>query len=325
MVPETFGTNDLKYRVVIALGSSYIHSQPRLEAGKSFDNACFRAFVLRSNRSTVGTNISDFTRYTKKPRTIYYQVFLFPVICFAIAFLGVISASASKPLYGEYIWDPLTLASKWTSPAGRLAAFYCGLAWCIAQIGVNVSANVISVSNDLASLCPKYINLRRAALLATIVAGWIMVPWKIITGASSLIDFMSSLGIFLAPIIGISIADYWVVKQRRVDVASLYRPAGRYHYIAGVNWRAMLAMLCSIGPAIPGLAQNISPSLDIGGDKYVSDLVWYYGFLSAFLVYVTVSKIWPARDTLVDKYLLSQDAEMEVQVVTELPSKPDQD
>ncbi|KAK5999702.1 hypothetical protein QM012_005108 [Aureobasidium pullulans] len=273
--------------------------------------------------STVGTNISDFTRYSKKPRSIYYQVFLFPVICFAIAFLGVISASASKPLYGEYIWDPLTLASKWTSPAGRLGAFYCGLAWCIAQIGVNVSANVISVSNDLASLFPKYINLRRAALLATLVAGWIMVPWKIITGASSLINFMASLGIFLAPIIGISIADYWVVKHRRVDVAGLYRPIGRYYYVAGVNWRAMLAMLCSIGPAMPGLAQNISPSLHIGGARYIADLVWYYGFLSAFGVYVTASKIWPAEDTLVDKFLLSEDADLDVQVVNEVPVKLD--
>jgi NCS1 family nucleobase:cation symporter-1 len=129
--------------------------------------------------TTAGSNISDFTRYTKKPRSIYYQALLFPTICFAIAFLGVISASASKPLYGEYIWDPLTLASKWTSPPGRLGAFYCGLAWCIAQIGVNVSANVISVSNDLTSLFPKYINPCRAAFLPTLIGGWIMVPWRL--------------------------------------------------------------------------------------------------------------------------------------------------
>ncbi|KAI5211063.1 hypothetical protein E4T38_01533 [Aureobasidium subglaciale] len=45
--------------------------------------------------------------------------------CFMIALPGVISASAWKPLYGEYIGDPLTLAFKWTSPAGRLGAFHC--------------------------------------------------------------------------------------------------------------------------------------------------------------------------------------------------------
>ena len=250
---------------------------------------------------------------------------LFPTICFAIAILGVISASASKPLYGEYIWDPLTLASKWTSPAGRLGAFYCGLAWCIAQIGVNVSANVISVSNDLTSLFPRYINLRRAAFLATVIGGWVMVPWKIITGASSLIDFMASLGIFLAPIIGIFIADYWIVKRRRVEIAALYRPEGRYRYHAGVNWRAMLAMLCSVGPTIPGLAKNISPTLDIGGAQYINDLVWYYGFVVSFSVYIAASLMWPAEDTLVAKYLLSEDADLEVQVVEEYPAKTEKE
>lgn len=227
--------------------------------------------ILTFIRSTVGTNISDFTRYTKQPRTIFVQTIFFPLICFFIAILGIVSASASKVVYGEYIWDPLTLASHWTSPAGRLGAFYCGVAWMIAQIGVNVSANVISVSNDMASLFPKYINLRRAACIATIIGGWVMVPWKIVTGAASLLNFMSSLGIFLAPIIAISIADYWIVKQRRADVAAMYQPRGRYSYIAGVNWRAVVAMLFSIGPTMPSLAKNINASVDIGGAIYIAD------------------------------------------------------
>jgi nucleobase:cation symporter-1, NCS1 family len=226
-------------------------------------------------------------------------------------------------LYGTYIWGPLTLASYWTSPAGRLGAFYCGFAWCVAQIGVNVSANVISVSNDLSSLFPKYINLRRAAVIATLIAGWAMVPWKIITSAESLINFMDSLGIFLAPIIAISIADYWVIKRRRVDVAALYRPHGRYHYIAGMNWRAMLAMVCSIGPTMPSLAKNINSSLNIGRAEYIADLVWFYGFLSAFAVYIAVSKIWSPKEALVFKEELVDDGERDIQVVNKTPMKWD--
>lgn len=251
--------------------------------------------------STVGTNISDFTRYVKKPRNTFYQTVFFPFICFFIAILGIISASASKVLYGEYIWDPVTLASKWTSPGGRAGAFYCGLAWMVAQMGVNISANIISASNDLASLFPKYINIRRGALLATIVGGWVLVPWKIVTSAASLLNFMSSLGIFLAPIIAISIGDYWMVKQRRVQVSALYTPHGRYRYRYGCNWRAGLAMLISIGPTMPSLVHNVNSSIEIGGAAYIADLVWYYGFFSALLVYVALSKIWPAKDSLVSQ------------------------
>lgn len=169
----------------------------------------------------------------------------------------------------------------------------------IAQIGVNISANVISVSNDMTSLFPKYINLRRAAIVATVVGGWIMVPWKIVTGAASLLNFMASLGIFLAPIIAISISDYWIIKKRIVDVPSLYRPDGRYRYRYGVNWRAGVAMLVALGPAMPSLAKNIDATVDIGGAKYIADLVWYYGMLSAFVTYVGLSLVFPARESLV--------------------------
>jgi NCS1 family nucleobase:cation symporter-1 len=274
--------------------------------------------------STVGTNISDFTRYVKSPRNTFVQTIFFPLICFFIAFLGIISASAAKVVYGDYIWDPLTLASNWTSPGGRAGAFYCGLAWMVAQIGVNVSANVISASNDLSSLFPKYINIRRAAILCTIVGGWVMVPWKIVTSAEGLIDFMSSLGIFLAPIIAISIADYWVVKQRRVQVSALYDPHGRYEYIGGWNWRALVAMMFSLGPTLPSLVATVNPSLGIGGAVYIGDLVWYYGFLSAFIVYIALSKIWPARETLMSarEYIDGVD-EVNVEVV-KVTSKGDQ-
>ncbi|EON97370.1 putative ncs1 allantoate transporter protein [Phaeoacremonium minimum UCRPA7] len=251
--------------------------------------------------STVGTNISDFTRYIRNPRTIYTQTIFFPLICFWLAMLGIISASASKVVYGEYIWDPLTLASYWTSPGARAGAFYCGLAWMVAQIGVNVSANVISVSNDMASLFPKYVDLRRAAVIATIIGGWAMVPWKIITSAESLLNFMASLGIFLAPIIAISIADYWIVKRGRVDIPALYQPHSRYRFRGGVNWRAAVAMLVSVGPTMPSLAKNIDATVNIGGAEYIADLVWYYGFLSAFLTYVLLSKVFPAKESLVSQ------------------------
>jgi NCS1 family nucleobase:cation symporter-1 len=193
----------------------------------------------------------------------------------------------------------------------------------IAQIGVNVSANVISVSNDMTSLFPKYINLRRAAVIATIIGGWVMVPWKIITSAASLLNFMSSLGIFLAPIIAISIGDYWIVKQRRVDVPGLYRPHGRYRYHLGTNWRAAVAMLISIGPTMPSLAKNIDATANIGGAQYIADLVWYYGFLSAFVVYVGLSKVFPAEETMVFRDELEVDEGLDVEIVREEPKKVD--
>lgn len=107
--------------------------------------------LISINRATMGTNIPDFTRYLKKSNTVYWQALFMPLIASMLGIYGIIAASASKTLYGEYIWDPLALAARWDGPSGRAGAFFVGLCWCVAQIGTNVSANVISCSNDMVS------------------------------------------------------------------------------------------------------------------------------------------------------------------------------
>lgn len=99
--------------------------------------------------ATMATNIPDFTRYLKKEQGVYWQVLFLPLIQLCLGLFGIISTSAAKVVYGEYIWDPLSLAAQWEGPSGRAGAFFVGFAWVIAQIGTNLSANVISCANDM--------------------------------------------------------------------------------------------------------------------------------------------------------------------------------
>lgn len=202
----------------------------------------------------MATNIPDFTRYLKSDKGVYWQVIILPAIQLVLGAFGIISCSSAKVVYGEYIWDPLALAARWDGPSGRCGAFFVGLTWVVAQIGTNVSANVISCANDLTCLFPKFMNLRRGAIFATVIAAWIMQPWKIIYSASSLLTFMSGLGVFLAPIASLLGADYWVTHRQKYHVPDLYRARGRYRYNSvGTNWRAVIAFLVSLIPNLPGL------------------------------------------------------------------------
>ena len=79
-----------------------------------------------------------------------------------------------------------------------------------------------------------------------------MLPWKVLADAATFLSFMGSYVIFMAPISGIIIADYWIVKRQRVDLPALYDPSGRYRYIQGANWRAGVTLLVSIAPQFPG-------------------------------------------------------------------------
>ena len=62
------------------------------------------------------------------------------------------------------------------SHGGRAAAAFGAIGLIIVTLGINISANSISAANDLMSLCPKYINIRRGQLLAAVIGSWGFVP-----------------------------------------------------------------------------------------------------------------------------------------------------
>ncbi|OAR05657.1 hypothetical protein LLEC1_04914 [Akanthomyces lecanii] len=271
--------------------------------------------------STVGVNIPDFTRYLKKPRSAISQAAYFPAVCSWVALLGIVVASASLPVFSTYVWDPIVIIDSWNGAGGRAAAFFAGASWMLAQICVNISATVISGSNDLVSLVPKYFNIRRGAVFITMISSWAFVPWKILASASSLLAFMNSLGIFLAPMMGVQIADFYVVKRMKLDLPALYQPHGRYRYTYGINWRAALALTCAIGPTLPGLAYNVNPNMDIGGAIYIANFNWYYGIIVAFAVYSVASLVMPAKETLVELYMIDGTYMDEVYIEEKDPEK----
>ncbi|WEJ96686.1 hypothetical protein PSN45_004229 [Yamadazyma tenuis] len=252
--------------------------------------------------ATMSTNISDFTRYLKGSKSQYFQVVIIPVFAVFVTMIAIVCSSAAKVLYGEYIWDPTDFAAIWisTGPKGRAASFFMCFSWCLAQIGTNLSANVISAANDLTSLFPRFLNIRRSAIIVTITASWIMVPWKIVYSAGSLINFMSGISLFLAPIFSIMICDYWIVKKRKINVPELYNPHGIYAYDHGINWRAVVALVSSIVPNLPGLALSVNSNLDLPvAISRFATLAYFYGSLSAVLIYYLLNIAFPHKESLI--------------------------
>ena len=113
---------------------------------------------------------------------------------------------------------------------------------------------------------------------------------------------MGGYSVFLAPIAGIIVSDYWVVKKKMLDVPALYDPHGRYRYWHGINWQGLLAFLVSISPNLPGLAYSINKNARItSGAKHLYTICWLYGFISSIIVYVTLHHFFPAKEAMVEK------------------------
>lgn len=199
-------------------------------------------------------------------------------------------------------WSPLEIIGQWQgSPGGRAAAFFAAAIWLLAQVSVNISANGISFANDVTSLAPKWFNIRRGVVLVSLLGGWALCPWIIISSAAAFLNFMSAYAIFMAPIAGVLVCDYWVVKKRRYDVPALYDPDGIYRYRWGANWRALVPTLVVIVPLLPALAKKVTPqNVDIGqGLVNLFTFNWLYGFVVSVVMYYALNYFFPDETTLI--------------------------
>ncbi|KAI5864137.1 uracil permease [Durotheca rogersii] len=252
--------------------------------------------------STLAVNVPDFSRFSRTRGAQVWQLAVIPVLKTAVGALGVVAASASREVYGTACWSPLELVGRWQgTPGGRAAAAFAGSAWLLAQVSVNVSANAVSFSNDAATLLPRWLSIRRAAVLAAVLGGWALCPWIIVSSADAFLRFMSAYAVFMAPISGIMCADYWLVARRRYDVAALYDPDGMYRYGSrwGANWRALAATAAVVLPLLPGLAQRVAPRR-VRVPRGFVDLFavnWLFGFCASVALYCALCALRPHRAT----------------------------
>lgn len=257
--------------------------------------------------STLACNIPDFARYAKAPKGQFIQLPFLPIAFTLCGVLGIVGTSCTKVFSGEYMWNPLDVLGLWLEygAGGRCAAFFVALAWYTAQVGTNITANSISAANDLTVLFPRWVNIRRGCMITAVVGAWVLVPWKILESANTFLAFMGGYAIFLGPMAGIMVADYWLVKKQHIDIPALYDPHGRYAYTAGCNWRAVVAFLVPVGPLLPGLAFSISssdaPETGIrisDGARHLYTFNWLFGFVTSVFLYTVLNSQFPAKETV---------------------------
>jgi len=185
-------------------------------------------------------------------------------------------------ILGEVIWNPIQLLSAiqafyHDSPGARAAVFFAGFGCTCAQLSINVLLNSVSTGMDMAGLWPKYINIKRGALiLATF--GLASNPWQILSSAGTFLAVISGLGVFIAPMTGIMLCDYLVIRKRHLSIPDLYtgNPSSIYWFHNGFHWRAMVAFLLGAWPMCPGFIMTL-----VGGHE---DSGWVKLFNISFLV-----------------------------------------
>ena len=228
--------------------------------------------------ATLSLNIPDFTRYARSQKSqMLGQALGLPFTMTAFAFIGVAVTSATQVIYGTAIPDPVALVARFDRP---VVIVFAMLVIFAAQLTTNMAANVVSPSNDFSNLNPKLISYVTGGLITALI-GIVIMPWKLMASMGAYIfTWLIGYSGLMGAIGGIMICDYWILRNRKLDLAGLFDVEGPYSYSRGPAIGMLLYLLALAGLATIELVFLFSTILSAG--------LWFHLFVAALALLLLV-------------------------------------
>ena len=212
----------------------------------SYEGGAFAAFLaifgtMVAYFAAVVINFGDFARFVKNEKEMRKgNLWGLPGNIFLFSFIALMVTAGTVAVFGETLTNPTEMVAR----VGHLGlTIIAAFAFFAATIGINMVANFIPPAYDLANLIPSKINFRTGGLITSIVGFVIGAFWVSVISNIGMFPFVNTLGAILAPVYGIMIVDYYVIKNQRLDVNQLFstKKGGKYYYNDGWNQKAFVA------------------------------------------------------------------------------------
>ncbi len=233
--------------------------------------------------AAVVINYGDFSRFVKTEGQMKKgNLWGLPGNIAFFSLITLIVTAGTVSVFGEALTNPIDIISKVNSlPLTIIAA----IMFFAATVGINLVANFIPPAYDLANLMPDKIGFRTGGLITSAFALVIGGLWVSTISRMGIFNFVNTLGAILAPVYGIMIVDYYMIRNGKLDIQQLFSAdlSGMYYYDNGWNKKAMIAFALA---AIFSIATVWIP--DLG---FLSGFSWVFGaVLGAALYYMLMKK-----------------------------------
>ncbi|GEA62094.1 NCS1 family nucleobase:cation symporter-1 [Vibrio comitans] len=235
-------------------------------------------------------NFSDFSRYCGSYKKLKIGNILgLPVNFILFSLFSVIIVSASIPVFGEMIVDPVETVKRLDS---GMITVLGALTFIFATVGINIVANFVAPAFDFSNVSPQKISFKTGGFIAAF-GSILLTPWNLFNNPEVIHYTVDVLAAMIGPLYGIIIVDYFFIKKEKIDVPSLYTesPQGLYWYKDGINMNSVYALVIASMAAILStffITELANYALFIGG------------FLSAFVYKFLMQKrlSWAGQSAL---------------------------
>jgi NCS1 family nucleobase:cation symporter-1 len=178
-------------------------------------------------------------------------------------------------------------------PFGQPVVYLVIVAGVIGVNALNLYGSFMSSTTIISSIVT--IKVGQAVRAGIIVAAAVVATSIAIAGRENFLgnflNFILLLAYFLIPWTSINLADFYLIRKEKYNVADFFNPKGEY---GGVDWRTMVAYFFGILVEIPFISSSFYTgpiSLALGG----TDISWILGIFAAGGMYILLMKVAPTR------------------------------
>lgn len=226
-------------------------------------------------------SFGDFGRYCRSREELKRGNFWgLPINFIVFAATSVMMVSATLPVFGEMITDPIQTVSRLDN---TYVALIGAVTFVTTTMGINIVANFVAPAFDFSNIAPRLISFKTGGFIAA-VGSVLLMPWKLFASPELIQYTVGVLAAVIGPIYGIILSDFYRVRKRMIDIDSLYRMGeeGQYWYVNGINPKAVAALVPS---AIASIVVTFWP-----GVPHLGDFAIFVGALVAAGFYLWLNR-----------------------------------
>ncbi|MEH6566547.1 MAG: NCS1 family nucleobase:cation symporter-1 [Halopseudomonas sp.] len=191
--------------------------------------------------AAVVINYGDFARFVKDEKQMTKGNFLgLPVSLAIFSIIALVITAGTVVVFGETLTNPTDIVARVDNLTLTIIA---ALTFFAATVGINLVANFIPPAYDIANLAPAHISARTGGFITAAIAFFIGALWVSFISQMGIAAFVDTLGAILAPLYGIIVADYYLVRKQQLNLQDLFsaQPGSTYYFNAGWNRKAMIS------------------------------------------------------------------------------------
>ena len=237
--------------------------------------------------SILIVNYGDFSRYAKNNKEMKLGNFSLIINLIIFSFFALLLTIGADIILTK---NSISAEKILTNPNDIIAKFnnsvltvFSLIFILISMLSTNLIANYIPSQNALINFLPNSLNINRTSYIIIFFGLLIGGFWLSIFSQSNTIFIIDNITGFFGPIFGIVVADFYFVKQQKINHKELFYPKDNteYVYSAGWNYKANYSLIIGF---IFSASTIWNPNL-----VFLESFGWIIGAFISFVLYVLLN------------------------------------